>query len=71
MGTFLLSLLGITVLATLPLPQVSSPQGTVKGCFRMNERECERREGNKGPFTGMYPTILSLVLFKVLMWLMI
>jgi hypothetical protein len=39
MGTFLLSLLGITVLATLPLPKVSSPQGTVKGCFKLNERE--------------------------------
>jgi hypothetical protein len=40
MGTFLLSLLGITVLAILPLPKVSSSQGTVRGCFMSNEREC-------------------------------
>jgi hypothetical protein len=46
MGTFLLSLLGITVLAILPLPKVSSSQGTVRGCFMLNER----RKGNKGPF---------------------
>jgi len=64
MGTFLLSLLGITVLATPPLPKVSPPQGTVKGCFKLNESE-SMKEGkvNEGPFKRICTLPFSIQTF--------